>query len=92
MSATFDGDALQSIVASHTKTLSQVTVKAVGSQLALMTVISVSRDIPKYLRGIEQADIQLATVAAFSFFRPREKKVYAPKVSQFHLLFKKDQS
>lgn len=41
MSATFDADALQSIVASHNKTLSQVTVKAVGSQLALMTGISV---------------------------------------------------
>jgi hypothetical protein len=26
--------------------------------------------------------MQLATVIAFSFFRPREKKVYAPKVSQ----------
>jgi hypothetical protein len=77
MTTTFDGDALQSIVASHTKTLSQVTVKAVGSQMALMTVISVS---PISQGGII-ADDQVLTVAAFSFFRRREKKVYAPKVN-----------
>ncbi|WVN89065.1 uncharacterized protein L203_104281 [Cryptococcus depauperatus CBS 7841] len=64
MSQTIDGGAaVSSFVASYEKTLSQVSVKAVGSQLALMTGISV------------------ATLLAFSFFRPREKKVYAPKVN-----------
>ncbi|WWD20826.1 hypothetical protein CI109_105303 [Kwoniella shandongensis] len=55
-------EAVSSLVASYESTLSQVSVKAVGSQVALMTGIS------------------LATVLAFSFFRPREKKVYAPKI------------
>jgi hypothetical protein len=56
-------DIQQTILASHEKTISKVSVKAVGSQLAIMTGISV------------------VTILAFSFFRPREKKVYAPKVS-----------
>ncbi|ODN77914.1 hypothetical protein L202_05019 [Cryptococcus amylolentus CBS 6039] len=61
-STTDSGAAVSSLVASYEKTLSQVSVKAVGSQLALMTGISI------------------ATLLAFSFFRPREKKVYAPKI------------
>ncbi|WWC92437.1 uncharacterized protein L201_007395 [Kwoniella dendrophila CBS 6074] len=56
------GDAAQSLVATWNSTLSSVSVKAVGSQIALM------------------AGISLATILAFSFFRPRQKKVYAPKV------------
>ncbi|WWC98281.1 hypothetical protein V866_005172 [Kwoniella sp. B9012] len=55
-------DAASSLVASWNSTLSSVSVKAVGSQIALMTGIS------------------LGTILAFSFFRPREKKVYAPKI------------
>ncbi|ODO05881.1 hypothetical protein I350_04942 [Cryptococcus amylolentus CBS 6273] len=56
-STTDSGAAVSSLVASYEKTLSQVSVKAVGSQLALMTGISI------------------ATLLAFSFFRPREKKI-----------------
>jgi hypothetical protein len=70
------GDALQQIVVDHSKTMSQVSVKAVGSQLVLMTVISVRRS----LTAFELANCQVGTLLAFSFFRPREKKVYAPKV------------
>ncbi|EIW65454.1 hypothetical protein TREMEDRAFT_46183, partial [Tremella mesenterica DSM 1558] len=62
MSQTFDGAAFSSLVANQQNSLSRVSVKAVGSQVALMSGISI------------------ATVIAFSFFRPREKKVYAPKV------------
>jgi hypothetical protein len=36
------GDTLGDLVADHSKTVSQVSVKAVGSQLVLMTIISVS--------------------------------------------------
>ncbi|OWZ50389.1 hypothetical protein C368_06530 [Cryptococcus neoformans 125.91] len=63
MSSTTDpGAAVSSFVASYESTLTQVSVRAVGSQFALMTGIS------------------MATLLAFSFFRPREKKVYAPKI------------
>nr|XP_018259836.1 uncharacterized protein I303_07907 [Kwoniella dejecticola CBS 10117]OBR81994.1 hypothetical protein I303_07907 [Kwoniella dejecticola CBS 10117] len=55
-------DAANSLVASYNSSLSTVSVKAVGSQIALMAAIS------------------LGTVLGFSFFRPREKKVYAPKI------------
>ncbi|WRT70828.1 uncharacterized protein IL334_007827 [Kwoniella shivajii] len=55
-------DAVNSLVASQNASLSSVSVKAVGSQIGLMTAIS------------------LATILGFSFFRPREKKVYAPKI------------
>ena len=57
------GDISDALLASHEKSLTQVSVKALGSQVAIMTSISV------------------ASILAFSFFRPREKKVYAPKVS-----------
>ncbi|WVQ86148.1 hypothetical protein IAT38_008316 [Cryptococcus sp. DSM 104549] len=62
MSGTIDGNTVQSLVASYESTLSQVSVKAVGSQVGLMSAISI------------------ATLLGFSFFRPREKKVYAPKI------------
>nr|XP_019007829.1 uncharacterized protein I206_07463 [Kwoniella pini CBS 10737]OCF46610.1 hypothetical protein I206_07463 [Kwoniella pini CBS 10737] len=55
-------DAANSLVASYNSSLSSVSVKAVGSQIALMAAISIG------------------TVLGFSFFRPREKKVYAPKI------------
>ena len=42
MSQTIDGDTVSSYVASYENTLSQVSVKAVGSQVAVMTGISVS--------------------------------------------------
>ena len=42
MTQTFDGSSVSSLVASYEKTLTQVSLKAVGSQLALMTAISVS--------------------------------------------------
>lgn len=41
MSRPLDGDAFQSLVADRAKSMSQVSVKAVGSQLVLMAVISV---------------------------------------------------
>jgi len=73
------GDALQQIVVDHSKTMSQVSVKAVGSQLVLMTVISVC-----HLPTVQTtAYHQVGTLLAFSFFRPREKKVYAPKVGLY---------
>ncbi|CDZ98717.1 Uncharacterized conserved protein [Phaffia rhodozyma] len=50
------------IMVSSGNKYTQVSVKAVISQIALMSGIS------------------LATLVAFSFFRPRERKVYAPKV------------
>jgi len=59
------GDISTSLLASHEKTLTKVSIQAVGSQLTIMTVISIT------------------TVLAFSFFRPREKKVYAPKVREY---------
>jgi hypothetical protein len=62
MSSTVDENTVSSLVAAYESTLSEVSIKAVGSQLALMTGIS------------------LATLLGFSFFRPREKKVYAPKI------------
>jgi hypothetical protein len=63
------GDISDSILANHEKALTRVSVKAVGSQVAIMSAISI------------------ATVLAFSFFRPREKKVYAPKVSRKSAVF-----
>ncbi|KIR52730.1 hypothetical protein I315_04593 [Cryptococcus gattii Ru294] len=58
MSSTTDpGAAVSSFVASYESTLTQVSVRAVGSQFALM------------------AGISMATLLAFSFFRPREKKI-----------------
>ncbi|OCF35877.1 hypothetical protein I316_02370 [Kwoniella heveanensis BCC8398] len=62
MSATVEDNPFSSLVASYQSTLTAVSVKAVGSQVALMTAIS------------------CGTILAFSFFRPREKKVYAPKI------------
>ncbi|GHJ86379.1 hypothetical protein NliqN6_2781 [Naganishia liquefaciens] len=63
MSATVDaGDAVQSLVSGYESTLSSVSIKAVGSQLVLMSVLS------------------LGTLMAFSVLRPRDKRVYAPKV------------
>ncbi|WVR08713.1 hypothetical protein IAU60_005771 [Kwoniella sp. DSM 27419] len=62
MSATVEDNPFSSLVASYQSTLTSVSVKAVGSQVALMTAISAG------------------TVLAFSFFRPREKKVYQPKI------------
>ena len=56
------GAAASGLVSDWNNTISKVSVKAVGIQMALMTGISI------------------ATVLAFSFFRPREKKVYAPKI------------
>lgn len=67
--------AVSNLIASHDKNWSQVSVKAVGSQLVIMVSISVSRIVWTELKR------ELLTVLAFSFFRPREKKVYAPKVS-----------
>ena len=73
MSQSVDGAALSSqLVTSHEDTLSQVSVKAVGSQIALMSGISVSFMKLRRMRG---PMLQIATVIAFSFFRPREKKV-----------------
>lgn len=44
MSQTIDESAVSSLVANYEATLSQVSVKAVGSQVALMTGISVGCD------------------------------------------------
>ncbi|KAL7420784.1 hypothetical protein Q5752_004736 [Cryptotrichosporon argae] len=62
MSSTVDEDTVSSLVASYESTLTSVSVKAVASQVVIMSIISVG------------------TVLAFSFFRPRQKKVYAPKI------------
>jgi hypothetical protein len=46
MSTTVDaGDAVQSLVSGYESTLSSVSIKAVGSQLILMSVLSVSTSI-----------------------------------------------
>ena len=73
MSSTIDGATVSSLVASYEDTHSQVSVKAVVSQVALMTGVSVRKILAHSY--ILLAEIQVATVVAFSFFRPREKKV-----------------
>lgn len=79
MSSTIDGSTISSIVTSHENSLSQVSVKAVVIQLVLMTSISVCQ-VCSFDHKHRTDHVQTATILAFSFFRPREKKVYAPKV------------
>ncbi|KAK4687006.1 calcium permeable stress-gated cation channel, partial [Tremellales sp. Uapishka_1] len=62
MTSTVDEGTISSLVSSYQDSLTQVSLKALGSQIAIMTAISVG------------------TILAFSFFRPREKKVYQPKI------------
>jgi hypothetical protein len=78
MSTTVDaGDAVQSLVSGYESTLSSVSIKAVGSQIVLMSILSVSF---KPLRSARANTSQLGTLMAFSVLRPRDKRVYAPKV------------
>ncbi|KAJ9122705.1 hypothetical protein QFC24_004134 [Naganishia onofrii] len=73
MSTTVDaGDAVQSLVSGYESTLSSVSIKAVGSQLILMSVLS------------------LGTLMAFSFLRPRDKRVYAPKIKYVQTVEEQD--
>ncbi|KAJ9101756.1 hypothetical protein QFC21_003095 [Naganishia friedmannii] len=73
MSSTVDaGDAVQSLVSGYESTLSSVSIKAVGSQLILMSVLS------------------LGTLMAFSFLRPRDKRVYAPKIKYVQTVEEQD--
>lgn len=85
MSKALDGEAFQSLVADRASSMSKVSVKAVGSQLVLMTIISVSQVLCTSAPSSCQLTVQIGTLLAFSFFRPREKKVYAPKVSLLSL-------
>lgn len=83
MSTTVDaGDAVQSLVAGYESTLSSVSIKAVGSQIVLMSILSVS---VQPLPSAQANTSQLGTLMAFSVLRPRDKRVYAPKVGHHSL-------
>lgn len=55
------------------------TAKGIAVQIGLMSGISVRRDGTRQKKHWKLT-AQVATVLAFSFLRPRDTKVYAPKV------------